>query len=75
MADKFRGRVLFAARAGFDAAVTLPSYTVATVPSANGSGEGSLIYTTNGAAGDGIPAYSDGTDWRRVDTRGVISAT
>lgn len=75
MGEKFRGRVLFAARAKYDSAITLPSYTVAEVPSAVGEGEGSLIYVSNGAAGDGIPAYSDGTDWRRVDTRGVISAT
>lgn len=75
MTEKFRGRVLFVARSGFDQAITLPSYTVATVPSASGEGAGSLLYVTDGAAGEGVPAYSDGTDWRRVDTRAVISAT
>ena len=50
-------------------------FTVATVPSATGVNTGGMIFVTNGANGSAIIAFSDGTDWLRVDTRGVISAT
>lgn len=55
---------------------TIPSqsFTVATVPAASGSTRG-IIYVSNGANGSPILAFSDGTDWLRVDTRGVIQAT
>lgn len=50
------------------------TFTVATVPAANNS-VGGMIYVSNGANGSAIIAFSDGTDWLRVDTRGAISAT
>jgi hypothetical protein len=50
------------------------SYTVATVPSASLYARG-LIYVSDGAAGQPIIAFSDGTNWLRCDTRGAISAT
>jgi len=49
------------------------SYTVASAPSA-ASRIRELIYVSNGAAGQPIMAFSDGTNWRRCDTRDVISA-
>lgn len=56
-------------------AAKLPTYTVATAPSASDAGAGTVIYTTDGAAGSAILAFSDGTDWKRSDTGATISAT
>lgn len=50
----------------------LPVYTVATVPSAGAAGAGTEIYVSN-ESGGGTPAFSDGTVWRRVYDRAVIS--
>ena len=55
-------------------AVQLPSYTVAGAPSA-ASLAGTLIYVSNGAAGAAVVAFSDGTNWKRVDTLATISAS
>lgn len=49
----------------------LPSYTVATLPSAATYVRG-LIYVSN-EAGGAVPAFSDGTNWRRVTDRAVVS--
>lgn len=48
------------------------SYTVGTVPSASTAGAGSMIYVSD-ETGGAIPAFSDGTDWRRVSDRAVVS--
>ena len=50
----------------------LKSYTVAGVPSASATGAGTMIYVTD-ETGGAVPAFSDGTDWRRVTDRAVIS--
>jgi hypothetical protein len=50
----------------------LPSYTVAGVPDAAQSGAGALIYVTD-ETGGAVPAFSDGSDWRRVTDRTVVS--
>lgn len=50
------------------------TFTVATVPSAD-INTGGQIYVSNGANGSPIIAFSNGTAWLRVDTRGVIQAT
>jgi hypothetical protein len=47
-------------------------YQVATVPSAAGAA-GLIIFVTNEVGGP-VPAFSDGTDWRRSTDRQVISA-
>lgn len=47
------------------------TYTVATVPSAATYPRG-IIYVSNEAGGATI-AFSDGTDWRRVQDRAVVS--
>ncbi len=48
------------------------SYTVATVPSASIAGAGAQIYVSN-ESGGAVPAFSDGTSWRRVTDRAVVS--
>lgn len=48
----------------------LRSYTVSGVPSASVAGR--MIYITN-EVGGAVPAFSDGTNWRRVTDRAVIS--
>lgn len=59
------------------AAPTLPTplraYTVATLPAA-ASWVGHAIYVSNGAAGQPIVAFSDGTNWLRCDTRDAVTA-
>lgn len=49
----------------------LPSYTVAGVPSATGK-TGVMVFISNESGGS-IPAFSDGTNWRRVTDRAIIS--
>ncbi|WP_024278623.1 hypothetical protein [Xanthobacter sp. 126] len=53
--------------------VALPTFTVATAPAA-ASFAASLIYVSDGAAGSPIVAYSDGANWKRVDTGATIAA-
>lgn len=48
------------------------SYTVGTVPSASSHGAGANIYVSN-EAGGAVPAFSDGSAWRRVTDRATIS--
>lgn len=52
--------------------VLLNSYTVATLPSASGSGAGAQVFVTDEAGGS-IPAFSDGSDWRRMTDRAIVS--
>lgn len=68
----FSGPVLSAN--GFEGSVTLPTFTVATTPSAEGLA-GTIIFVSDGAAGGPILAFSNGTDWLRSDTAAVISGT
>jgi len=49
----------------------LVSYTVSTLPDPSDWPAG-LIYVANEAGGP-VPAFSDGTDWRRVTDRAVVS--
>ena len=59
---------------GFIGDIQVPTYTVATAPSASSAGAGTLIYVSDGAAGSAILAFSDGTNWKRSDTGGTIAA-
>lgn len=59
---------------GFIGAVQVPTYTVAAAPAA-ASATGTVIYVSNGAAGSPVLAFSNGTNWLRVDTLAAISAT
>jgi hypothetical protein len=56
-------------------AIKVPTYTVATAPSASAAGAGTLVYVSDGAAGSAILAFSDGTNWKRSDTGGTIAAS
>ena len=47
---------------GFEGAITLPTFTVATAPAATGL-TGTIIYVSDGLAGAPTIAVSDGTDW------------
>lgn len=59
-------------RINYSVPIVLPSYTVAGVPSASTSGAGAQIFVTN-EAGGAVNAFSDGTNWRRVTDRAIIS--
>lgn len=48
----------------------MPSYTVTTLPSA--TPVGLWIFVTN-ETGGAVPAFSDGTNWRRVTDRAVVA--
>lgn len=49
----------------------LPIHTVAALPSAL-NGAPALIYVRN-ASGGGVVCFSDGTNWRRIDTRAIVT--
>lgn len=50
--------------------MTVGTFTVATLPDAVAGG---IIYVSDGAAGDAILAFSDGSDWLRSDTGAAVS--
>ena len=54
-----------------DGAIRCKSYTVATVPPA-ALGAGQIVHVSN-ESGGAVLAFSDGTSWRRVTDRAVIS--
>ena len=57
-------------RADFSGPIKLPSFTVGTLPSA--AYDGGLIYVTDESGGE-VPAFCDGTNFRRVTDRAVVS--
>jgi hypothetical protein len=61
------------AQTSFSGPVNLGVYTVATAPT--GISAGSVAYFSNGAAGNPVLAFYNGTNWLRVDTLAAISAT
>lgn len=50
--------------------LVVPTYTVDTAP--EGDPAGSIAYITDGAGGDPILAFSNGTAYRRSDTGGAL---
>lgn len=48
----------------------LSSYEVADLPSPNNAGQ--WVYVNN-AVGGAIPAFSDGSNWLRCDTRAIVT--
>jgi hypothetical protein len=52
--------------------VRLPQHTIVTLPSA-AENLGALVYCSNGGGGSPVVAFSDGTNWRRVDTLAIVS--
>lgn len=51
------------------------SYTVASLPSASTFGAGTLVYVSNGAAGQPVLCFSNGSSWLRSDTRTAPTAS
>ena len=51
---------------GFEGAITLPTFTVATAPSASDL-TGTIVFVSDGLAGAPTIAVSDGTDWIASD--------
>jgi|GEM_PF-4728179 len=56
----------------FYGAVRLPSHTVATLPSASAVGAGGLVFVSDESGGPTL-AFSDGTNWRRVQDGSVVA--
>ena len=52
----------------------LTEYTVATLPDAT-LFEGYAVYCSNGAAGNPVLAFSNGTNWLRCDTLATAAAS
>lgn len=50
--------------------IQLASYAKASLPSVSPAGQ--MIYVTD-ETGGAVPAFSDGTNWRRVQDRNVVS--
>jgi hypothetical protein len=50
--------------------LVLPGYTVGTLPTA--TTPGAFIYVSD-ASGGSIPAFADGSNWRRVDDRSIVT--
>ena len=48
----------------------LPSFTVSTLPQVNPAGQMLLVTDETGGS---VPAFSDGTNWRRVTDRAIVS--
>ncbi len=63
---------LIAASGRLDCSVPLrlPSYTVAGLPSPSTAGQ--MVYVSN-ESGGAVVAFADGTNWRRVTDRAVVS--
>ena len=53
----------------FETPLSLPSYLISTLPSV--LRHGSLIYVSN-ATGGGVVAFSDGTNWKRINDNSII---
>ena len=52
--------------------LVIPSYTVAQLGSLSASPVGQMVYCSN-ESGGAVPAFSDGTNWRRVTDRAIVS--
>jgi hypothetical protein len=58
------------AQTSFSGPVFLGAFTVATAPTAKA---GSVAYFADGANGDPVLAFYDGTNWLRCDDLSIIS--
>jgi hypothetical protein len=50
----------------------LPSKTVTELASLSASPAGQFVYCSN-ESGGAVPAFADGTNWRRVTDRAIVS--
>lgn len=64
------GANTWAATQTFSVAPILPSYAVAGLPAVGTAG--GMIFVTD-ETGGAVPAFSDGTNWRRVTDRAIVS--
>ncbi len=51
------------------------AFAVASLPSADAEGAGTIVWTTNGNTGAACPAISDGTNWKRIALGATVSAS
>lgn len=51
----------------------LDTFNVADLPSASDRGIGHMVYVLDETGGS-VPAFSDGSDWRRVTDRNIVSS-
>jgi hypothetical protein len=65
------GAITAATKLDVDGPMRVRSYTVSGLPSASGIA-GAMIYVSN-ESGGAVLAFSDGTNWRRVTDRAVVS--
>ncbi len=56
----------------FRGPVQFSSHSVATLPPAAAAGAGAMVFVSD-ESGGAVMAFSDGTDWRRVTDRAVVS--
>jgi hypothetical protein len=63
------GLTLVAAAGG---APKLPAFTIAALPNAATAGPGAIVYVSD-ESGGAVPAFSDGSDWRRITDRAIAS--
>ncbi len=63
---------LSATKLTVDGAVRVKSHAKASLPAASGEGAGAILYVSD-EAGGAVLAFSDGTSWRRVTDRAVVS--
>ena len=54
----------------YPAQFVLPSFTVSTLPSVSPAGQ--MLFVTD-ETGGAIPAFSDGTNWRRISDAAIVS--
>ena len=52
--------------------IVIPSYTVAQLGNLSATPAGQMVYCSN-ESGGGVPAFSDGTYWRRVTDRAIVA--
>lgn len=55
----------------FDSPIVLPTYTLATAPSASSAGSGAVILITD-APGGAVPAFSNGTNWLSAKDESIL---
>ncbi len=65
------GTVINGAVVTFEKPPRLPTYTVATLPNVASHIDGMIIVTDE--TGGRVPAFSDGTNWRRVTDRAIVA--
>jgi hypothetical protein len=73
-ADAFEGPISGAITGDVTGAVTLPTYTVAGLPSAANNAR-KIVYVSNGNAGAATVAVSNGSAWLNLVTGTAVSAT